>query len=258
MKAQLLRSGTPSWSFRVVDNTSSGALYFFRAPSAAGSFFAAGDTGPFDINAASGWGGAEYDFARDAGPFAIIDVARNVVDLVLATDPNAQFQPLDINWSIRNRPVSGNRANGEIGTSFFDGAELYLLGDANNDTDEYDSHVVAHELGHYFEAFFSRSDSVGGAHSGASLLDPRVAFGEGFGNAFSGMVQGNPYYIDTFALGQSDVAVVSDLDDNFEREGKEGWWNEVSVQVILYDLFDTSDDGVDNIGLGIESFQFIS
>ena len=54
-------------------------------------------------------------------------------------------------------------------------------------TDEYDDHVVVHEWAHYFEANFSRSDSIGGDHASDNVLDIRLAFGEGFGNAYSAM-----------------------------------------------------------------------
>ncbi len=248
VKAQMLASGTPSWNFRVIDNTSSGALYFHRSP--ASGFHAAGNTGPFTVHASSGWSGSEYTFARSAAPFAILDVVRNAVDLIVSADATATFQPLAINWSVNNIAACCNVANGQISTSSFFNDQLYILGHADNDTDEYDTHVVAHEFGHYFEAFFSRADNVGGSHTGASRLDPRVAFGEGFGNAFSGMVQGTRFYIDTFNDDQGTSGIVSDLDDNMEWESQEGWWNETSVQAILYDLFDASNDGVDSVSLG--------
>ena len=67
------------------------------------------------------------------------------------------------------------------------------------DTDEFDQSVIAHEFGHYLEDRFARSDSIGGDHGGSTtLLDLRVAFGEGWGNAFSGMVLGGPIYRDSF------------------------------------------------------------
>ena len=78
---------------------------------------------------------------------------------------------------------------------------IYILGDftaLGGDTDEFDQSVIAHEFGHYVEDRFGRSDSIGGDHGGsATLLDLRVAFGEGWGNAFSGMVLGDPIYRDS-------------------------------------------------------------
>ena len=41
-------------------------------------------------------------------------------------------------------------------------AGIYVLGAADNDTDEYDQHIVAHEFQHFLEDQVSRSDTPGG------------------------------------------------------------------------------------------------
>ena len=87
-------------------------------------------------------------------------------------------------------PVAGT-APGEIGSSRYrPDAGIFLVGAANQDTDEYDRHVIAHEFGHYLEHSFSRSDSFGGPHALTDQLDIRVAFGEAWGSAFAAMVTG--------------------------------------------------------------------
>ena len=81
--------------------------------------------------------------------------------------PDAAFPVMKFNWSVNNRAVSGNDSTGDIGTSSYKGnGNVYILGDADSDTDEFDDHVVVHEWGHYFEDQMSRSDSIGGPHSG--------------------------------------------------------------------------------------------
>jgi hypothetical protein len=65
--------------------------------------------------------------------------------------------------------------------------EIYVLGKALVDTDEFDSHVIVHEWGHYFDANLARSDSPGGRHGPGDVLDPRIAFGEAWGNAVASM-----------------------------------------------------------------------
>ena len=79
-----------------------------------------------------------------------------------------------------------------------------MLGAASNDTDEFDQHVVAHEFHHFLEDAVSRADSVGGTHSLDERLDPRVAFSEGFANAFSAMVLDDPVYRDSFGVAQGE------------------------------------------------------
>ncbi len=169
----------------------------------------------------------------------------------MAADATVDLPQLLINWSVNNVAVAGNAAIGEIGTSLFSQGELYILGHANNDTDEYDSHIIAHEWGHYFESVLSRSDHIGGPHSSGQKLDPRVAFGEGFGNAFSGMVTDNINYVDTLGPSQGQTGILINLDDNdFDTESV-GWYSTASIQSILYDLYDSTDeDGIDTISLG--------
>jgi hypothetical protein len=250
LKAQMVKTGTPSWDFRIVDNTDDKSLY-----SAVGSSF---DSGTVNISNKSyympcGWGGTSYTSTRVAAPYALLDTVYQVVDKITQADPIIILPKLLINWSVNNTTASGDKTLGQIGTSHYSRTEqeLYILGDEDNDTDEYDDHVIAHESGHYFENRLSRSDSMGGTHViPGDKLDPRLAFGEGFGNAFSGMVTDDPNYIDTGGTSQATTAIFLDLEDNNYDESTEGWFNEISVTVILYDLYDSVNDGADAVSLG--------
>ena len=241
--AELVRTGTPGWNFRVVDNTNQKLIYSAIAPASC--------TGVIneirDLRAPSGWGGTSYTQSRVAGPFNIIDVVYEDIQLVLSANANMVFQPLNLNWSINNRATAGNKSTGNITTSHFDGAEIYILGAEDSDTDEYDDHVISHEWGHYFEFNFSRSDSVGGPHAIGNRLDLRLAFGEGFGNAISAMSTNNPVYTDTMGSTQ-----LSGFNFNIESNNttNAGWYSESSVHSILYDIYDSNDDGADTISLG--------
>jgi hypothetical protein len=106
--------------------------------------------------------------------------------------------------------------------------------------------VIAHEFGHYIEDRFSRSDNIGGSHSFYQRLDIRVAFGEGFGNAFAAMVIGSPILRDSAGagqLGEGRFNVESDASDD-------GWFSENSVQELIYDLFDADNEGADTLTIG--------
>jgi hypothetical protein len=146
-----------------------------------------------NLTATTGWGSSSYTGDRAAAPFAILDAMYSGMQLVLATEPTAVFPPLDAFWSTGNTTAMGTPDDGGIGTSYYtsnpDGGtpnpSLFLLGDADEDTEEFDDHVVLHEWGHYFEDNFSRSDSIGGQHGLGDSLDPRVAFGEGFATALA-------------------------------------------------------------------------
>jgi hypothetical protein len=199
-----------------------------------------------DVTANTGWDGASYVGTRAAAPFAVLDIAYAGMLLVLAEDPQAVFEPLDVFWSVNNRAASGSVDDGDIGTSSYRplANQLFLLGDANGDADEFDDHVVAHEWGHYFEDAFSRSDSIGGRHSLGDELDMRVAFGEGWATAFSGMALDNPIYCDTMLTSGFSINIESGAG------GTPGWFNEVSILKVVYDLWDTAVDGADTGSLG--------
>jgi len=243
--AQLKQTGTPGWDFSVVNNTIAGQpTYAMQNQQAINQFV----NKTQNLHAGSGWTGLTYEASqRIAAPFAILDSVRKAKNKVLFESPNAIFPQLKINWSADNTTSTGSISLGQIGTSFFDGTEIFLLGQQDNDTDEFDEHVIVHEWGHYFEANFSRSDSVGGPHTSGDVLDVRVAFGEGFGNAFSAMVLDDAIYIDVTGLSQSEGFFLDVEDNNCMNPG---WYSECSVQSILYDLYDISDDGADTLTLG--------
>lgn len=254
-RALLVQSGAPGWDLRVVDNTNGQAVWSVEGEAIDRSTV----TGSVTVNllATSGWGGSSYTGARAAAPFAILDSAYTAMRRVLEADPAAVFEPLKMNWHPTNR-ASCSRSladypfpDGCIGTSFFvnlrdnGGRNIFILGDEDVDTDEYDSHVVIHEWGHYYEDAFSRSDSIGGRHGAADKLDMRVAFGEGWGNAWSGIATDDPLYVDTYGSSQQNGFSINVESDSTVSPG---WWNETSVQRIIYDLYDAAND--DGVALG--------
>lgn len=253
-KAEMVQTTGAQWDVQVVDNTSSGALY-----SIAGSLLNVGtlDTAR-NLNAGSGWGGNSYIGTRAAAPFAILNPIYDALKKFEAIDSAVVFPAVDFNWSVNNRPTTRTtpidyqsgaiRTSSYVKNSAFPDGAIFILGDDNSDTDEYDDHVVVHEWGHYFEDKLSRSDSLGGLHSRGERLDPRVALGEGFGNALSGMITDDPFYRDSLGVMQS-----SGFEIDVERNDNspEGWFNEGSVQSILYDIYDSVDDGADSLSLGL-------
>jgi hypothetical protein len=114
-----------------------------------------------------------------------------------AGDAGAEFPELSVYWSPTNIGAGNGESDAEIALGQIrhqplpgarqgqgTGYQLYLLGKPDNDTDENDSHVIAHEFGHYLQAAFSRDDSAGGTHEDGDVLDIRVAFSEGWGNGW--------------------------------------------------------------------------
>jgi len=232
------------WDVSVVDNTNKKAMYVME-----GAFHNSGEKHNIrNLHATSGWSGDNYTSARVAAPFAILDSINSSMDKVRQVDKDAVFPQLTVNWSTNNIAAGGDLTSGQIITSHYDGERgLWILGDANSDTDEYDDHIIIHEWGHYFEDVFSRSDSIGGPHSTGEVLDIRLAFGEGWGNALSGIVTDNPYYFDTSGARQANGWYM-DLEAGPQKNP--GWYSEGSIQRILYDLYDSSNEGHDHTSLG--------
>ena len=248
VKAELVQSGGPSFDFRVLDNTNGDALYALDGP----TFNTGTAASTQNVHAASGWGGSSYTSARSAAPFAILDTVYTAAQTVLAADATASFPALRVHWSTANRPTLGisgfpDPDTGEIGTSFFvPGVGIYLLGDDDVDTEEYDRHVIAHEWGHYFEDGFSRADNFGGPHTGGDRLDLRVAFSEGFATGLSGIVLTDPFYRDTRGPQQGQAGSI-----NIEGGAQlnPGWYSEQSILETVYDLVDAASDGSDALSL---------
>ena len=253
MRAEMVKTGPPTWNVIVVDNTATDALYTGH-----GADF---NSGTADVSMSyhfpSGFNSAgTVTKYRLAAPFAILDSIYQALNKVLISDSAAVFPPLVLHWSTRNKPAGGGNstatrpcsADGQIGTSYYIDGHICIVGAANIDTDEYDDHVIVHEWAHYFEDKFSRSESIGGSHSGGDRLDMRVAFGEGFGNAWSGIVTDNPVYRDSSGDSQSEGFAIN-VDNNTNTNP--GWFSEDSIQSILYDLYDSSNDGTDTVALGV-------
>jgi len=245
-------NGKSSWDFQVKDNTNSNSLYGMEGSLAS---LGSNSTQTRNLNASSGWTGNSYGRTRVAAPFAILDVIYKAVQKVTSAQSDAVFDPLNIFWSKNNiSSTSENIEIGEIITSHYNGTALYILGKEDSDTDEYDSAIIAHEWGHYYEAKFSRSDSIGGMHSGGDILDIRIAFGEGFGDAMGSIINDNPLYLDSLGNEQSTTGVYMDLEDGGSGTNP-GWYSELSIARILYDVYDSHDDAGDTLSLGFNAIH---
>jgi K319L-like, PKD domain len=262
VRAELKKTtGTSRWNVEMRDNYDNGAsppalqnrpLYVVQSPN---FDIGSSSTKTRDLTATTGWDTASgsYTGDRSAAPFAILDAIYTEVRFIEAADPAANFPALDAFWSIHNTAsTSGNIDHGELGASFYTGdpegdgtanPSLFLVGDAADDPDEFDDHVVGHEWGHYFEDNFSRSDSIGGTHFIGDALDPRVAFGEGWATAFAAMALGDPLYCDTTVPGTSGGFGIGAETGAYNPQG---WYDEIAVVRFLYDLFDDNNDPADN------------
>ena len=147
---------------------------------------------------------------------------------------------------------------GTSGLSFYlpGCSRMFILGgedgDTNSsDTDHFDNPVIIHEYGHFLEDTVGVSDSPGGPHNGNAIIDPRLAWSEGWGNFFQAAVLGQARYVDTIGNsdGQTGLAFYVDTETvnasngyDFPTAAGEGNFREFAVTRMLWDAVDTAED----------------
>ncbi|WP_101759527.1 hypothetical protein [Oceanicoccus sp. KOV_DT_Chl] len=275
VRAQLYRGNNnsgASWNIQLTDNTQDNAPYYLIDDRVA----TPDNLSERHLLAAAGTENlaSDYTQTRAAAPFAILDVACEAIDTLLTVDSNIELPLLYVHWSKNNTVAKASDDKsldeGDIGGAFFKQSQttqngttvsvinqIYLLGDEDSNTDEYDPHVITHEFAHYISANFGRYDARGGSHILGQRLDMRLAFEEGWADAFSAIaldsasidiVEDASNYRDSSGINQSRTFRFN-LDAN-NKSGR-GWYSEASVYSILYNLFDDSNDGVnDQVSLG--------
>ncbi|MDX9730634.1 MAG: hypothetical protein RBT63_02580, partial [Bdellovibrionales bacterium] len=106
-------------------------------------------------------------------------------------------------WSPGVSPAGYVGTTGPISYYLNGRQELFLQGGMNgnvisSDMDHFDNSVILHEYAHFLEDAFGKPNSPGGTHSGDSIIDPRLAWGEGWATFFQAAVTGDPVYRDTY------------------------------------------------------------
>ncbi len=116
----------------------------------------------------------------------------------------------------------------------------------------YDDTVISHELGHYVDDLYSKSDSPGGQHFiGDNKQDIRLSWGEGLATFLGSSMRkfkGYPrpeIYLSTDGENLSFSYEIESLTGNVTLASKRGSTNEVAVTAALWDVTDgatTNDD----------------
>lgn len=144
----------------------------------------------------------------------------------------------------------------EASSSYGMASGIYIMGGKEGsicvDTDHFDNSVLIHEYGHFLEKSYAKSDSPGGSHNGNAIIDPRLAWSEGWANFLQGAVRAESRYVDTH--GNSDCSSGTGISINLNLEtitsGQdavngstylgEGIFREVSVSRALWDLAEST------------------
>jgi hypothetical protein len=164
-----------------------------------------------------------------AEAFNILDDLVTGMDLVRASFDVVAPQPLAAIWQ-----------KGTTTGTFQSGPMIFLRGSVADD-DGYDDAVILHELGHYVEVYYGRTDSpMTPVHVIRVPEDPRLAWSEGWASYFGSAVRRDPRYVDTNALG----AFGFDLDADVTRAPSSGDETEnISENTVGEILWDLGDGG---------------
>jgi len=246
--ARTAAAASPSWDVRVQDGTVVNGIVVNAPYTYTDTAFNVGVGTTRNVAIPTGIDAAGVAAgARPSGPFAVLDTIYQGLQTVVGVAPATTFPALIVDWGT------------QTGTFFSPGTPQYI-GLASNlagDTDEFDQHVIAHEFGHYVEHNFSRADNIGGSHALGDKLDPRVAFGEGFGYAFAAIVLGDPDARDSAKNGPDFFSAGFPIESNPQTSPVNApgdnygcWCSESSVWSILWDLYDTNADANDTLALG--------
>ena len=139
------------------------------------------------------------------------------------------------------------------------------------DGDHYDDTIIIHEYAHHINNFCSNVDAPSvDSHNGNAVIDPRLAFEEGWANFFQAAVRGEDNYIDTF--GNSDgmtgfkLNIPIDFSEarewcannqfpgcDFPQNPHEGNFREFSITRIMWDAFNEIPDSFLQTWLGLTS-----
>lgn len=114
---------------------------------------------------------------------------------VPVSDPNKWWvaDKVSVFWKAGFNPYT--YFGGSAALSFYSpgNSKLYILGGSNgdvrsSDTDHFDDSIILHEYAHFLEDIYGHSQSPGGSHTGNFVIDPRLAWSEGWANFFQAAV----------------------------------------------------------------------
>ncbi len=226
------------YDVRVVDNTNGKSLYAMQTPTG----IKAPKSG-VNMHAPLVWSAGKY-VKRMGAPFTVLDTSLESIETMCQGNPKVKLPMMLFNWSVNNNPTKGDKTKGDMGSAAHFTTEngipsVYLKGKENVDTDEYDDHTVAHEFGHYLERNLFRSDTIGGPHAFGQIVNPRTAFGEGYGNGLSAIVWADPQYVSTSGKNQKG-GFVYDFSQQTKGDDR-SVHSEAGVAAFLYHLWDGRD-----------------
>ncbi len=181
-----------------------------------------------------------------AEAFNILDIGVKNFDYAKAQFSNSTLPELTWIWT-----AGVKTCNAKSGASCYLDQKIWVLG-VDNDRDEYDDSVLAHEFGHFVMHIFSlKGRAPVGSHHPKERVSPLLAWSEGVATFWGQSVLGGDTYVDTFVSAmapdgdvrsletpEADVlAVVGNAGGALSGDLSEGW-----VYATLWDFADAGRD----------------
>jgi hypothetical protein len=153
--------------------------------------------------------------------------------------------------------VYWQEAKGAKGSFYSDDRTTMVIADDPSSADEWDDSVIMHEWGHFADHQFSCNQNPGGRHSlpgvNAGANGMRLAFGEGYPDYYQAVAR-------TVMPGSSSLSFYVDPDgptvdlENM-RNVTASDRDEGAIAALLWDFFDTANDGQDTVSHGHAAVQ---
>jgi len=126
-------------------------------------------------------------------------------------------------------------------------SEITIADDAS-DPDEWDDSVIMHEWGHMADDYHGCDDNPGGEHSVDQLIDPELAWGEGYPDYWQSAVRRANSYTDAqFYMDRNGMGTINQVNletfDSTRMDSQLTGNHEFAVAAMLWDLTDTNNDG---------------
>ncbi len=257
-RIDFFNGGDPAYTVRVVAEHV-GPTVSQRVQTNAGSLWVWNSVDTFDSSANPVETDVDFEILGVDGA-AVLNIFDQGVTLAAYARTLSGRRPSDSTWHW----TSGQLANhlngfGGGGSHYTRDSNLWIRGASTqgeinngipNNTDEWDDTVMAHEYGHFVEDDYSIGDSPGGQHFINGYSDPRLAWSEGFATWFGQAALGSPWYLDR-------AGNVWSVRYNAESGGGMPLGNspaqlsgqvcEAVVTMILWDLFDTTNEVFDSL-----------
>jgi hypothetical protein len=183
-----------------------------------------------------------------SGIFNIVDIASQTVDFWRSSGGSFS-EETEIHWE------EGYGDDKSYYDSFW--SEITIADDPS-DPDQWDEPIFVHEWGHFADDYHSCDDSPGGDHAPGQIIDPELAWGEGYPTYFSSAMRdtyGFPYANWMVDINGSGVPGNQyDLEDiNYPVSTQ----NQGSISAALWDLYDDDLDGQDVVEIGHPTIQAV-